>query len=63
MTIKSGLLSPEQAAEWLGVSRRTIYNLPIRYVKIGRLRKYDLADLQAYADLNGNREHTLKRPA
>ena len=62
MTDKQGLLSPEQAAEWLGVSRRTIYNLPIRYVKIGRRRKYDVTDLQAYADLNGSRDR-LKRSA
>lgn len=63
---KPGLLTPRQAAEWLGVSLRTLYNQPIRYVKIGRLRRYDVADLQAFADLHGNRDRTtdrIRRPA
>jgi excisionase family DNA binding protein len=48
------LLSRLQAAEYLGISAKTLavwactkrYNLP--YVKIGRLVKYNRADLEAF---------------
>lgn len=53
--MSDGLMTPKQAAAWLNVSLRTLYNLPIRHVKIGRLRRYDPRDLQLYADLNGDR--------
>lgn len=50
----SDLLTREQAAEYLGVTPRTLavwacvkrYGLP--YVKVGRLAKYRLADLNAF---------------
>jgi len=48
-----GLLTPKQAAKWLACSLRTLYNLPIRRVKVGRLTRYDVRDLQLYADLHG----------
>lgn len=51
---QSELLTREQAAEYLGVTPQTLaiwacvkrYNLP--YVKIGRLVKYRLPDLDAF---------------
>lgn len=51
---QSDLLTREQAAEYLGVTPRTLavwacvkrYNLP--YVKVGRLVKYRRADLDAF---------------
>lgn len=51
---QSELLTREQAAEYLGITSRTLavwacvkrYNLP--YVKVGRLVKYRLADLDAF---------------
>ncbi len=51
---QSDLLTREQAAEYLGVTARTLavwacvkrYDLP--YVKVGRLVKYRLADLDAF---------------
>lgn len=50
----SNLLSRKQAAEYLGISEGTLavwactgrYNLPV--VKVGRLSKYRLADLDAF---------------
>jgi len=49
------LLSREEAAQFLGVSKGTLevwactkrYNLP--YIKVGRLVKYWLSDLHAFA--------------
>jgi flavin reductase (DIM6/NTAB) family NADH-FMN oxidoreductase RutF len=52
-TAPMGLLTPKQAAAWLACSLRTLYNLPIRRVKIGRCTRYDVRDLQLYADLHG----------
>lgn len=51
---KNTLLNRAQAAEYLGVSKGTLevwactkrYDLP--YVKVGRLVKYRLSDLQAF---------------
>ena len=48
------LYSPEEAAEYLGVVENTLsvwrstgrYNLP--YIKVGRLVRYRLSDLQAF---------------
>jgi excisionase family DNA binding protein len=51
---QSGLLTRKQTADYLGVTSRTLavwactkrYNLP--FVKIGRLVKYRIADLDAF---------------
>ena len=51
---QSNLMTPEQVAEYLGVSTETLnvwrctkrYNLP--YVKAGRLVRYRLADVEAF---------------
>ena len=52
--MSDGLLTPKQAAAWLNVSLRTLYNLPIRHIKIGALRRYDPADLRMYVDLSAS---------
>lgn len=48
------LLTPEQAAEQLGISRRQIYRLiregSLRSVKIGKLRRVSRTALQAFID-------------
>ena len=53
------LLSPEEAARFLNLSVRTIYNrigrrsknpFPFRVKRLGRLRKFDLRDLQGFVD-------------
>jgi hypothetical protein len=49
----TGLLTTEEAARWLRICRRTLYTLAIRRVKIGRCTRYDVRDLQTYADLHG----------
>jgi len=51
-----GLLKPREAAEWLKVSPGLLKKLPIRRVRVGRLVRYDVRDLQQYADLNGDRD-------
>lgn len=51
----NGLLTPKEAADWLSVSLRTLYNLPIRRIKLGKCTRYDPQDLQQFADLNGTR--------
>lgn len=61
-TLPSGLLTPKEAAAWLGVTTRTLFNLDLRVVKVGRLNRYDVRDLQQYADMHGNRPR-LERTA
>lgn len=55
-----GLLTPKQAAAWLACSVRTLYNLPIRRVKLGRLTRYDVRDLQLFADLHGTTDRLTR---
>jgi hypothetical protein len=52
----TGLLTAKQAAAWLAVSERTLRALQLRKVHVGkRAIRYDVRDLQQYADLNGTR--------
>lgn len=53
------LLSLEETAEYLGLSRRTLYNrsgrraknpLPFKLKRIGKLVKVDLRDLEKYVE-------------
>jgi excisionase family DNA binding protein len=50
------LLTREEAAKFLGLSRGTLEvwactkRYPLPYVKVGRLVKYRLSDLQAFLD-------------
>ena len=55
-TLAPGLLTTDEAAQWLRVSPRTVKSLPLRRVLIGRSVRYDVKDLQAFADLNGDRD-------
>jgi hypothetical protein len=56
VTIPQGLLTTKQAAEWMRVSIRTFNGLGIRQVRFGeRIVRYDVRDLQQYADLHGDR--------
>lgn len=50
-----GLLTADEAARWMGISVRKFRSLDLRRVQIGRCVRYDVRDLQLYADLNGNR--------
>jgi hypothetical protein len=55
--IRSGLLTIREAAAWLGVSVRTFNGLGIRQVRFGqRIVRYDVRDLQQFADLHGDRQ-------
>jgi hypothetical protein len=55
--IQPGLLTTRQAAAWLGVSVRTLNGLGIRQVRFGeRIVRYDVRDLQQFADLHGDRQ-------
>jgi excisionase family DNA binding protein len=53
------LLSVEEAARYLGLSPRTIYNavarkskrpFPVRVRRIGKLVKFDIKDLEKYVE-------------
>lgn len=53
------LLSVDEAAEYLGLSPRTIYNaiapkskrpFPVRPKRLGKLVKFDLKELERYVD-------------
>ena len=53
------LLSVEEAARYLGLSPRTIYNgiapksknpFPVKAKRIGKLVKFDVRDLEKYVD-------------
>jgi excisionase family DNA binding protein len=46
------LMRPREAAEWLGISERTLWSLThdgsLQAVRIGRSIRYDSADLAAF---------------
>jgi len=57
--LQKRLLSIEEAAEYLGIKPRTIYNavapkskrpFPVKAKRIGKLVKFDLRDLERYID-------------
>ena len=45
------LMSSTDAAHYLGVSRPKLYELDVRFVMMGRNRRYDRRDLDAFIDL------------
>lgn len=49
---ESRRLRAKAAAEYLGISVRTLYNLPIRRIKIGAATVWDTRDLDIYMGLN-----------
>ena len=59
MEIEKRLFSAQEAAEYLGLSVKTIYNLtspkskrklPIKVKRIGKLLKFDRAELDRFID-------------
>ena len=57
--IEKRLLSVEEAAEYLGISPRTIYNavapksknpFPVKPKRVGKLVKFDIRDLEKYVE-------------
>ena len=52
----SGLLTPQQAADYLGIKLSTIYSMCMRrqipFCKIGRLNRFKLSDLEAFINQN-----------
>jgi len=55
------LMTVDEVAEYLHVSRALVYRLPIRFSKIGGARRYDPADVRAYVTLHSSRPVLLKR--
>lgn len=49
------LWTVEDVAEYLGISRATVYKLGLRFSKIGAQRRYDPADVKAFVALNSSR--------
>lgn len=60
MDIEPRLLTPKQAAQYLSISLRALYNLPVRKIKIGRSARYEKSDLDLFIALNATRQ-PLKR--
>ncbi len=54
--IVNGLLDMDQAASYLGIKKDTLYSMVMRkkitYVKVGKLNKFRLQDLEAFIDRN-----------
>lgn len=59
MTVRKRLLTVEEAADYLGLSPRTIYNaiaprskrpFPVRPISVGKLRRFDIKDLDRYIE-------------
>lgn len=46
------LWTVNEVAAYLGVHRATVYTLAIRWVKVGRCRRYNPADVRTYVTLN-----------
>ncbi len=50
----SGLLTPQQAADYLGIKLSTIYSLCMRktipFVKIGKLNRFRMQDLNRWIE-------------
>ncbi len=54
-------LKARQAAEYLGVSLRTLYTFPLRKFKRGRVVRYDTRDLDDFLALNTIGPRKLER--
>lgn len=59
--MSDGLLTPREAAAYLRVSLRTLYNLNIRRIKIGRSTRFDPSDLRLFVALNADRKPLMDR--
>ena len=57
------LLAPEEAAEFLGVTRRRILKLPIKQLRLGdRTIRYLLADIYEFLGFDDSRKSCNCRP-
>ncbi|UUY01740.1 helix-turn-helix domain-containing protein [Svornostia abyssi] len=58
---RAALLSADEVAEWLGVSRRAVYDLarrehdPLPVVRLGRIRRFQPERVSAWLDAQGSR--------
>ncbi len=59
--MSEGLLTPREAAAYLRISLRTLYNLNIRRIKIGRATRFDPSDLRLFVALNADRKQMMER--
>lgn len=60
--VQGGLLNADEAAAWLKVSKNVLYTLPIRKVKFAKqIVRYDVKDLQFFADTHGDTEPLRKK--
>jgi excisionase family DNA binding protein len=55
------LMTVEEVAAYLRVSRAMVYRLPIRFSKVGSKRRYDMADVQSYLTLQSSRTTYLRK--
>lgn len=58
MEVVNGLLNMNEASQFLGIQKSTLYDMTMRrvipVVKIGRLNRFKLSDLEAF--INQNRQ-------
>lgn len=59
--MSDGLLTPREAAAFLRVSLRTLYNLNIRRIKIGRSTRFDPSDLRLFVALHADRKQLMEK--
>ena len=50
------LATPKEVADKLQVSERTVQRLPIRFIRAGRQRRYDWADVERYLERRASRK-------
>lgn len=50
------LATPKEVADKLQVSERTVQRLPIRFIRTGRQRRYDWADVERYLERRASRK-------
>jgi excisionase family DNA binding protein len=50
MQLTPEILTTEEVAELLRVCKRTVERLPLRYLKVGRLRRYRRVDVVEYLE-------------
>lgn len=62
LQIVNGLLNMDEAASFLGIKKDTLYSMVMRrqisVIKIGRLNKFKLQDLEAF--INQNRTEAVR---
>ena len=60
MKLESALLKPQAAADYLQISLRKLYTLPLRRIKIGASSRFERTELDLYIQLHATRPSIRK---